>query len=164
MGQTFKLGTKYSKSLKCEFLDESQRSVPMVMGCYGIGVSRTVAAAIEQSNDDCGIIWPPSIAPFEFSLVSLETENPDIAPKSQAVYEQLHASGFSVLWDDRDERAGVKFKDADLIGLPFRIVVSPKTLKEGECEFKRRAEKTAVRWKLSELAGKLSELKDSLKL
>jgi len=163
VGQTFKLGTKYSKSLKCEFLDEHQQSVPMVMGCYGIGVSRTVAAAIEQGHDECGIIWPPSIAPFVFALVSLEIENPEVMPKSQAVYDQIHASGFSVLWDERDERPGVKFKDADLIGLPFRIVISPKTLKDGECEFKRRVEKTAVRWKLSELPAKLSELKMEIK-
>ncbi|MEI7481258.1 MAG: proline--tRNA ligase [Elusimicrobiota bacterium] len=159
VGQTFKLGTKYSKSLKCNFLDEHQQSVPMVMGCYGIGVTRSVAAAIEQSHDEYGIIWPPSIAPFEFSLVSIETEAPGILDESQKVYDQIHAAGLSVLWDDRDERPGVKFKDADLIGLPFRIVVSAKTLKDGDCEFKRRAEKTALRWKLADLPAKLSELK-----
>ncbi|HAF96119.1 MAG TPA: proline--tRNA ligase, partial [Elusimicrobia bacterium] len=122
-------------------------------------VSRTVAAAIEQFHDEWGIIWPPAIAPFEFSLVTIETEDTDSMAQSLKVYEQIHAAGFSVLWDERNERPGVKFKDADLIGLPYRIVVSAKTLKDGECEFKKRAEKTAVRWKLSELPSKLAELK-----
>lgn len=161
VGQTFKLGTRYSKSLKCEFLDERQKSAPMVMGCYGIGVTRTVAAAIEQSHDEWGIIWPPAIAPFEFSLVTIETEDKESMARSQKVYEQIHAAGFSALWDERNERPGVKFKDADLIGLPYRIVVSAKTLKDGECEFKKRAEKTATRWKLSELPSRLAELKSS---
>ena len=159
VGQTFKLGTKYSKSLKCDFLDEHQASVPMVMGCYGIGVTRTVAAAIEQSHDEWGIIWSPALAPFEFSLVTIETEDKESMEQSRKVYEQVHAAGFSALWDERNERPGVKFKDADLIGLPYRIVVSAKTLKDGECEFKKRTEKTAVRWKLSELAASLAELK-----
>lgn len=164
VGQTFKLGVKYSSKLKCEFLDEKQQMLPMVMGCYGIGVSRTVAAAIEQSHDDWGIIWPPSLAPFEFSLVSIEAEgdNEAIKAESQKAYDLVHAAGFSALWDDRDERPGVKFKDADLIGLPFRLVISAKTLKDGECEFKRRAEKTAVRWKLADIPAKLAELKTEI--
>jgi len=159
VGHTFKLGTKYSKSLKCEFLDDRQKKTPMVMGCYGIGITRIVAAAIEQSHDEWGIIWPPSLAPFEFSLVTIETEDKASMAQSQKVYEQIHAAGFSALWDERNERPGVKFKDADLIGLPYRIVVSAKTLKDGECEFKKRVEKTAIRWKLAEIPAKLADLK-----
>ena len=118
-----------------------------------------MAAAIEQSHDEWGIIWPPSLAPFEFSLVSIEAEdgNEAIRAESQKAYDLIHASGFSALWDDRDERPGVKFKDADLIDLPFRIVIRAKTLKDGECEFKRRAEKAAVRWKLADIPAKLSD-------
>ncbi len=163
VGQTFKLGTKYSSSLKCEFLDENQKSVPMVMGCYGIGVSRIVAAAIEQSHDEYGIIWPPSIAPFEISLISIESEDRDVREKSAQMYELIYRTGLEALWDERDERAGVKFKDADLIGLPYRIVVSRKTLKDGECEFKPRKGKPE-RWKLSEVADNLSRLKESMLL
>ncbi|MBI4655512.1 MAG: proline--tRNA ligase [Elusimicrobia bacterium] len=160
VGQTFKLGIKYSKSLKCEFLDENQKSVPMLMGCYGIGVSRIVAAAIEQNHDDWGIIWPQSIAPFEISLISVETEVENVRKTSTAIYEQIHKAGLTVLWDDRDERPGVKFKDADLTGIPYRIVVSAKTLKDGEAEFKKRTDKTPVRWKFSELPGKLASVKE----
>lgn len=159
VGQTFKLGTKYSKSLNCTFLDDHQQSVPMVMGCYGIGVTRTVAAAIEASHDDWGIIWPPAIAPFEFSLVSIESEDKAVADASAAIHDAIKAEGMDVLWDDRNERPGVKFKDADLIGLPWRIVVSSKTLLDGECEFKRRDSKDSLRWKLTDVSLKLKELK-----
>ena len=159
VGQTFKLGTKYSKSLKCNILDEHQKEVPMVMGCYGIGVTRTVAAAIEQGHDDCGIIWPPAIAPFEFSLVSIESEDQAVLDASAQVYADIQAESMDALWDERNERPGVKFKDADLVGLPWRIVVSTKTLKDGECEFKRRASKDVVRWKLAEVPARLKELK-----
>jgi prolyl-tRNA synthetase len=163
VGQTFKLGTKYSESLKCNFLDDHQKEVPMVMGCYGIGVTRTVAAAIEQGHDDWGIIWPPAIAPFEFSLVSIESEDPAVAKASAEIHEAILAGGMDALWDDRNERPGVKFKDADLIGLPWRVVVSAKTLADGECEFKRRASKDAVRWKLSDVPARLKELKAEIK-
>jgi prolyl-tRNA synthetase len=159
VGQTFKLGTKYSESLKCNFLDDKQQEVPMVMGCYGIGVTRTVAAAIEQGHDDWGIIWPPAIAPFEFSLVSIESEDAAVVEASSGIHAAILAEGMDALWDDRNERPGVKFKDADLIGLPWRIVVSTKTLNDGECEFKRRASKDAVRWKLDEVPARLKELK-----
>ncbi len=163
VGQTFKLGTKYSGPLKCNFLDEHQQELPMVMGCYGIGVTRTAAAAIEAGHDDWGIIWPPSIAPFEFSLISIESADQAVADASAAVYAAVKAEGMEALWDDRDERPGVKFKDADLIGLPWRVVVSSKTLRDGECEFKRRAEKAAVRWKLAEVPARLKELGAEIK-
>lgn len=163
VGQTFKLGTKYSKSLGCNFIDENQKELPMVMGCYGIGVTRTVAAAIEQCHDDWGIIWPPQIAPFEFSLISIESENKEVVEASQKINDEILAADMDVLWDDRPERAGVKFKDADLIGLPWRIVVSEKTLKTGECEFKLRGTKENIRWKLDEVPAKIAELKKQLK-
>ena len=160
VGQTFKLGTKYSKAMKAEFIDEHQQSQVMIMGCYGIGVSRTVAAVIEQNNDENGIIWPAPLAPFEFSLVAIEGEGPQVGEATQKVYEQIRATGMDALWDDRQERPGVKFKDADLIGLPYRIVVSEKTLADGECEFKRRADKSkGDRLKLADLTAKLEELK-----
>lgn len=163
VGQTFKLGTKYSTSLKAEFLDETQKSVPMVMGCYGIGVSRVIAAAIEQGHDDNGIIWPMPIAPFEFSLVTVETENADVYAAAKKIYDEIHAAGMTALWDDRDERPGIKFKDADLVGLPCRIVVSSRTLKDGECEFKKRTDAKAERWKLSEVSARLAETARSIK-
>lgn len=163
VGQTFKLGTKYSKLLSCNFMDDHQKETPMVMGCYGIGVTRTVAAAIEQGHDDWGIIWPPEIAPFEISLISIESEDPVVAEAARNIHDEILAQGMDVLWDDRDERPGVKFKDADLIGLPWRIVVSSKTLKDGECEFKARASKEAARWKLVEVAGKLQDLRRLIK-
>ena len=163
VGHTFKLGTKYSKPLNCTFADEKQEQQPMVMGCYGIGLTRTVAAAIEQGNDEHGIIWPPQIAPFEFALVSIESENGQVAEAAEKIHSQIYAAGMEALWDDRNERPGVKFKDADLIGLPWRIVVSEKTLKDGECEFKPRNSKQAVRWKLEEVPAKLAELKAKIK-
>jgi len=159
IGHTFKLGTKYSKPMKAEFVDENQQSKPMIMGCYGIGVSRIIAAAIEQSHDDNGIIWPEPLAPYSFALVSIESDIEEVRKASQDAYEAIQAAGYDVLWDDRAERPGVKFKDMDLMGLPYRIVISSRTLKDGECEFKRRSEKQAARWKLADLKANLSALK-----
>ena len=110
----------------------------MVMGCYGIGVSRTAAAAIEQNHDDNGIIWPYPIAPFQFHLVSLNVGDPAVSEASRRLYEKLVASGIEVLWDERDESPGVKFKDSDLLGIPYRLVVGAKGLKEGMIEVKTR--------------------------
>ncbi len=163
VGQTFKLGTKYSASLKCEFLDEGQKNRPMEMGCYGIGVSRTVAAAIEQNNDEFGIIWPAPIAPFHVYLVTVETEDKEVYSKSQQIHDTLLSAGIETLWDERNERAGIKFKDADLIGLPFRIVLSSKTLKDNEFEFKRRRDKTPVRMKLESMPALIEEMLREIK-
>jgi len=126
----------------------------MVMGCYGIGVSRIVAAAIEQGHDGNGIIWPAPIAPFEFSLIAIG-EGPGVSVAADRIYSDILAAGMDALIDDRDERPGVKFKDADLMGLPYRVVVSEKTLKDGECEFKKRTDGQPVRWKLTELPARL---------
>ncbi|MFA6583485.1 MAG: proline--tRNA ligase [Elusimicrobiaceae bacterium] len=161
VGHTFKLGTKYSAPMKCEYLDEGQQSHPMIMGCYGIGVSRVVAAAIEQGHDKNGIIWPAPLAPFDISLVSISLDDtPTVTAETQKVYDLIHSAGLTALWDDRDERPGVKFKDADLIGLPYRIVVSSKTLAEGEVEFKKRTEEGfGKRVKLADLPELLKNIK-----
>ena len=157
-GHVFKLGTKYSASMGANFLDENQTSKPMIMGCYGIGISRVVAAAIEQSHDENGIIWPAPLAPFDVALVAIDyASNPEVKKHADAITEQLEAAGLSVLLDDRDERAGIKFKDMDLIGLPHRLVVSSRTVKDGQCEYKKRTEKESVRWNLDEAVKKLLE-------
>ena len=137
VGHVFKLGTKYSESMHCEFLDEGGKRVPMIMGCYGLGIGRTVAAAIEQSHDDDGIIWPVPIAPFEVVVTSLGKDEAVMA-KANEIYETLLAAGVDVLFDDRDERPGVKFKDADLIGFPLRIAVGAKSLANGQVEWSTR--------------------------
>ncbi len=155
-GHVFKLGTKYSASMGANFLDENQTSKPMIMGCYGIGISRVVAAAIEQSHDENGIIWPAPLAPFDVALVAIDyASNPEVKKHADAITEQLEAAGLSVLLDDRDERAGIKFKDMDLIGLPHRLVVSSRTVKDGQCEYKKRTEKESARWNLDEAVKKL---------
>ena len=138
VGQVFKLFTKYSSALKTNFLDENGREQPMVMGCYGIGVSRTMAAAIEQYNDKDGIIWPVSIAPYEVLVIPVNTKDEESTAKAEEIYKALKAVGVEAIIDDRNERAGVKFKDADLIGYPLRVVVGPKTLAVGQIEVKSR--------------------------
>ncbi|MBR4592024.1 MAG: proline--tRNA ligase [Elusimicrobiaceae bacterium] len=155
-GHVFKLGTKYSAAMNATFLDEKQTAKPMIMGCYGIGISRVVAAAIEQSHDENGIIWPAPLAPFDVALVAIDYDsNPDVKKYTDEICTQLESAGLSVLVDDRDERPGVKFKDMDLIGLPHRLVVSSRTVKDGQCEYKKRCEKEAVRWNLTEAAANL---------
>ncbi len=140
VGHIFKLGTKYSESMHCEYLDESGQRVPMIMGCYGLGIGRTVAAAVEQSHDDDGVIWPVPIAPFEVVVTSVGKEESVLRTASE-VYEKLVAAGIDVLFDDRDERPGVKFKDADLIGFPLRIAVGAKSLAAGNVEWSWRKDR-----------------------
>lgn len=160
VGHTFMLGTKYSTAMKAEFLDEEQKAKPIIMGCYGIGISRVVAAAIEQSHDENGIIWPGPLAPFDVSLVAIDADiNEDVKKHTEEVYAMLQAEGFDVLYDDRLERAGIKFKDADLIGIPHRIVISSRTVKDGQCEYKKRSEKDAARWNLADIKEKIKSLK-----
>jgi len=140
VGHIFKLGTKYSEAMHCEYLDESGKRVPMIMGCYGLGIGRTVAAAVEQSHDDDGIIWPMPIAPFEVIVTILGKEE-NVHAAANDVYEQLLRAGVDVLLDDRDERPGVKFKDADLIGFPLRIAVGAKSLANGQIEWSSRKDR-----------------------
>ncbi|MGE4504458.1 MAG: proline--tRNA ligase [Desulfovibrionaceae bacterium] len=138
VGHVFKLGTKYSQAMNATFLDENGREQHMVMGCYGIGVSRIVASAIEQNNDEHGAIFPPSIAPFEVCLIALGGKDQAVAEKAGELYETLAAAGVDVLYDDRDERPGVKFADADLAGYPMQLVLGGKGLKNGVVEAKDR--------------------------
>ena len=138
VGQVFKLFTKYSAAMNCTFLDENGKENPMVMGCYGIGVSRTMAACIEQNNDKDGMIWPVAIAPYEVLVVPVNTKDEASTAKAEEIYEVLKKAGVEAVIDDRNERPGVKFKDADLIGYPLRVVVGPKTLAEGNIEVKAR--------------------------
>ena len=137
-GQVFMLGTKYSEALHATFLDESGKEKPLVMGCYGIGVGRTMAAAIEQNNDADGIIWPRSIAPFEIVVVPVNAKVPEQLALAEKIYGELKAAGVDALLDDRKERAGVKFKDCDLIGYPLRVTVGPKAVEEGKIELRVR--------------------------
>lgn len=137
-GQVFTLGTKYSEALHATFLDENGREKPMQMGCYGIGVGRTMAAAVEQNNDEHGIIWPKAIAPFEVVVVPVNAKNAEQLEIAEYIYAELKKAGVDVLIDDRKDRAGVKFKDADLIGYPLRITVGPKAVNEDAVELKIR--------------------------
>tara|TARA_B110000003_G_scaffold22042_1_gene21289 strand:- start:890 stop:2119 length:1230 start_codon:yes stop_codon:yes gene_type:complete len=140
VGHIFQLGTKYSEAMKAEFLDEQGQSRPMMMGCYGIGVSRIVAAAIEQKNDDKGIIFPSSISPFEIILTPIGYDKNDQVNKStNDIYSQLIENGFDVLLDDRGLRPGVMFSESELLGIPHRITISEKTLAEDKVEYKNRS-------------------------
>ncbi len=138
VGHVFKLGTKYSAAMHCTFLDADGVEKPMIMGTYGIGIGRTMAAAIEQNHDKDGIIWPVPIAPYQVMLIPLNVHDDAQRSRAEALYDSLRRAGWEVLYDDRDERPGSKFKDADLIGLPLRIVVSDKTLAQGAAELKVR--------------------------
>ncbi|WP_017727348.1 proline--tRNA ligase [Halalkalibacterium ligniniphilum] len=156
VGQVFKLGTVYSEKMGATFLDENGKSQPMIMGCYGIGVSRTVAAVIEQHHDEDGIQWPPSVAPFHIHLLALNMKNEEQVSLSESLYEQLQKAGLEVLYDDRPERAGVKFKDADLIGLPIRVAVGKKA-NEGIVEMKIRKTGEMIEVHVDELLQTLTE-------
>ena len=139
VGNIFKLGTKYSAAMDAVYLDEKGESHPMVMGCYGIGSGRLIASVIENNNDENGIIWPVSIAPYQVHLVSLATpKQPEIVAKVEEIYAALQAAGVEVLYDDRDERAGVKFNDADLLGLPLRLTAGKRGIENGIVEAKKR--------------------------
>jgi prolyl-tRNA synthetase len=158
VGQVFKLGTKYSVKLGCNFLDETGKENPCLMGCYGIGINRIVASAIEAGNDDNGIIFPISIAPFEVIIVSVNQDDADDVKAAEDIYKKLLDNGIEVLLDDRDERAGVKFKDADLIGIPVRINVGKKALVNGNVEIKLRSEPKAEPVPVAETIQKVIEM------
>jgi prolyl-tRNA synthetase len=138
IGNIFKLGTKYSVPLKANYLDEGGAEQPIVMGSYGIGPARIAAAAIEQGNDENGMIWPLSIAPYHVMVLPVNVKDPKSMEVAEELYSALEEKGFEVLMDDREERAGIKFKDADLIGIPFRIIIGEKNLKDGLVELKDR--------------------------
>lgn len=144
VGHIFKLGTKYSKSMNATFLDPDGKETFMIMGCYGIGVSRTVASAIEQNHDDDGIIFPPPIAPFTVIITTMGAKNEEIDTAADTVYKMLWANGLDTLLDDRNERPGVKFKDADLMGIPIRLTIGKKALAEGKVELRSRKNKETI--------------------
>ncbi len=141
VGHVFKLGIRYSEKMGAKFLDENGKEKPMIMGCYGIGISRAVAASVEQNHDENGIIWPWTIAPFHIHLIPVNVKNDEQRMLAEELYEKLQNAGFEVLLDDRPERAGVKFKDADLIGIPLRVVVGGKAAeKQVECKVRKTGE------------------------
>ena len=161
-GQVFALGTKYSAAMGATFLDEQGKEQPLWMGCYGIGVGRTMAAAIEQSNDKDGIVWPRSIAPFEVVVAVVNAKKDDQLAYGEAVYKECQAAGLDTLLDDRKERAGVKFKDCDLIGYPLRVTIGPKAVEEGTIEIKVRKTGEVITCSRAEYLAKVQELLKTL--
>jgi prolyl-tRNA synthetase len=157
VGHVFFLGTKYSEPMKCNFLDADGKDKPMIMGCYGVGVTRIAAAAIEQHHDDDGIKWPVALAPFQVLIVTAGKE-PELATAAEKLEGELAARGIEVLYDDRDERAGLKFKDADLIGIPLRVTVGKRGLAEGKLELKRRGDKEPTMVAAATIADELKRL------
>ena len=155
MGHVFKLGLKYSKAMKAEFLDEDGKLKPVVMGCYGIGVNRIMAAAAELHNDKKGIIWPLAIAPFQVLVIPINYKEENIRKTAENIYEELGKLGIETLLDDRDESAGIKFNDAELIGIPFSIVIGDKGLKKGKLEIKIRETGETLEVKKEELKDKI---------
>jgi prolyl-tRNA synthetase len=140
MGQVFKLGTRYSEMMGATFLDADGKQKPAVMGSYGIGVERLLAAVVEANHDEAGIIWPEALAPYHVHIVVIQPDKPGVGEAADELYEKLKANGLDVLLDDRDETPGVKFNDADLLGMPVRVTVSPRNLQQSAVEVKRRAD------------------------
>ncbi len=158
VGHIFQLGRKYSEAMNATVLDEQGKSVPMAMGCYGIGVTRVVAAAIEQNHDERGILWPEPIAPFDVSIIPINLQkSARVQAATEALYAELTAAGFEVVLDDRDARPGVKFADDELIGIPHRIVIGDKGLERGMLEYKRRRDGFAADVPLAEVAAFLRD-------
>jgi len=158
VGHVFKLGTKYSEVLGARFLDDREQQQTVVMGCYGIGINRIIAALVETSHDRDGIIWPLVLAPYEVLLVPVKVTDPQTKEVTDRLYAELSAVGIEVLLDDRDYRAGVKFKDADLIGIPLRVVISERGLKDGKLEIKWRWDKQAELISVDSAAAALAEM------
>ncbi len=157
-GHVFKLGTKYSEALGANFLDDKEQLHPIIMGCYGIGVNRILASLIETNHDENGIIWPVALAPYEVLIEPLKVTDDETMKVARQLHDELSAAGIEVLMDDRDVRAGVKFKDADLIGIPLRVVVGPRGLKEGKLEVKWRWDSDAEMIALDGASEALAEL------
>jgi prolyl-tRNA synthetase len=158
VGHIFKLGTTYSQKFDASFIDKKGESRPLVMGCYGLGLSRLMAAVIEQNHDEKGIIWPLPIAPYQLYLCPLYKEGAKVEEVTEKLYAELEAAGFEVLFDDRQESPGVKFNDADLLGMPIRVTVSPRTLEKGSGEFKKRSEKESELVPLDGIAARLKKM------
>ena len=158
VGHAFKLGTFLSEKLGASYIDASGVSQPIVMGCYGIGIGRLMAAIIELNHDDKGIIWPISVAPYQVYLCPLHLENPEVLAATENLYTELEAQGLEVLFDDRDESPGVKFNDADLLGIPLRVTISPRTLEKNSVELKWRSEKKSELVPIEGVINKIKEL------
>jgi len=158
VGHIFQLGLKYSEALNATYLDKDGQQKPFVMGCYGIGISRTMAAAVEQNHDQDGIIWPIPIAPYQVIVVPVNVNKSEQWEAAWRVYKQLDNMGIEVLIDDRDQRAGVKFKDADLIGIPLRITIGPKSLQENQVELKKRWESETHLVGIDQVAAEVAEI------
>lgn len=156
VGNTFKLGTKYSDSLGLQFLDSDNSLKPVVMGCYGIGIERIIASIVEQNHDEKGIIWPVNVAPFKVGIVLINAKDEKMLEMANELYEKLNENGISALLDDRDERCGVKFNDLDLIGIPFRITIGKKA-SEGIVEFKLRNAESFIEIRIDEVISKIKE-------
>ena len=155
MGQVFKLGTFYAEKMGATFLDAEGKQRPAVMGSYGIGTERLLAAVIEANHDENGIVWPKSIAPFQVHIVALQPEREDVGGAAEELYARLREHGIEALYDDREETAGVKFNDADLLGMPLRVTVSPRALEKGALEVKRRTEKESELVPRQEALGRI---------
>ena len=153
VGHTFKLGTRYSEAMGATYLDESGRPQHIIMGCYGIGVGRTMAAAIEQNHDKDGIKWPPAIAPFKVIILPLNMDSERTMSKAEVLYKGLEDDGIEVVMDDRDERPGVKFKDADLLGIPYQVVIGDKGLNRGVIEIKNRTTREVSEVEVDKIQG-----------
>ncbi len=158
VGNIFYLGTKYSAAMQATYLDAAGQARLMEMGCYGIGITRTAAAAVEQYHDDQGIIWPLPLAPFHVQVVPVSWTDERMRQAAEQLYAQLQCAGVEVLLDDREERPGIKFKDADLIGVPLRVTIGAKSLERGSVELKRRTEKTAQDLPLADAAERITTL------
>lgn len=158
VGHVFKLGTKYSQTMNATYLDRNGTEKHMIMGCYGIGVGRTVAACIEQSFDDDGIIWPMALAPFQVIITPVNMNEESLAEAAEDIYGKLTAAGVEVLMDDRDERAGVKFKDADLIGIPLRITIGKKSLAAGAVELRNRKTQATENIQLTDVVSTVQDV------
>ena len=158
VGHIFKLGLKYSLSMNATFLSKEGEAKPFIMGCYGIGIGRTAQAAVEQSFDENGIIWPAAISPYHADIVVIDVNNKEHIKLAENIYESLWAQNIEAIIDDRDERPGVKFKDADLIGFPLKIILGEKALKNGEVEFKNRKDNKSVLIKKSDVIKRAKEI------
>ena len=158
LGHIFELGTKYSKSMKATFLDDAGHEKEFIMGCYGFGVSRTVAAAVEANHDDRGILWPPSITPFHAIILPVNLSDENVMAVAESLYDELSRAGWDILFDDRDLRAGFRFKDADLVGVPVRITIGERNLKNGKIEIYYRKEDRADLVDHDGVAGALETL------
>jgi prolyl-tRNA synthetase len=158
VGQVFKLGTKYSEKLGANYLDEKGQSNPMIMGCYGIGVSRTVAAIIECNNDKNGIIWPIEVAPFKVLITAVNYDDLKIKEAVDKIYGEMIKENIEVLLDDRNETAGIKFKDGDLIGIPVKVIVGKKFLESGLVEIKSRKDGSVQAIKSEEVAERIKTI------